>query len=94
MKSMFHEWRANDGKLSFCAPTFADPPRPKRPRPVTSRMAHAYATPLPSKRQSKSPAPYLAAQYPVFGGGKRAEDFIVGKAAGVKVEGLREMFGL
>ena len=88
MKSMFHEWRASNGRLDFCAPTFADPPRPKRPRPVKSTLAHPYA---PANLKQ---TPYLKAQRAVFGAARAEEFSLPSKVDGVKVDGLKEMFGI
>lgn len=90
MKAKFEEWRASDGKLSFCAPVFEEK-RPKRaPKSVTSNFAHPYAGNVVSKRAAKHPAPFLASQYAIFGAGKSEKrEFVVEKCA-VKVEGFEE----
>ena len=90
MKAKFEEWRASDGKLSFCAPVFKEKRATKPVAPVTSNFAHPYAGNIVSKRASKHPAPFLASQYAVFGAGKSEKrEFVVEKCA-VKVEGFEE----
>jgi len=82
------EWSANSGRLTFCAFTFADPPQPKRPRLVKSSMSH-FAAPANLKQ-----TPYLKAQRPIFGASAEREFTLPTKTNGVKVTGLKEMFGI
>lgn len=86
MKSKYEEWSVHNGRLDYCAETLPDP-IVKRPRVTKSAMAHPHA-PVNLKQ-----TPFLKAQRAVFGASP-AREFTVGKVTGVKVEGLKERFGL
>jgi hypothetical protein len=90
MKTKFEEWRASDGRLSFCAEVFNEPRAVKRVAAVSSNFAHPYAGNVVSKRAAKKPAPYLASQYAIFGAKERERAGFSHDFAGVRVEGFRE----
>jgi hypothetical protein len=90
MKTKFDEWRASDGRLSFCAPVFKEPREKRAGRAVSSNFAHPYAGTVTSKRAAKKPSPYLATQYAVFGAKDREKAQFSRDFAGVRVEGFRE----
>jgi hypothetical protein len=82
------EWSANSGRLYYCPPTFADSPQPKRPRVVKSSMSHPHAP------ASLKQTPYLKAQRAVFGAPQEREFTLPTKTNGVRVDGLKELFGI
>ena len=93
MKTMFHEWASNDGKLSFCAKTLRDAPARRVPAHF-SNSAHPYAPSVPSKASAKRAQPVVGVQFgEVFGKTSNIrKDFAITKVSGVRVTGLFERF--